>query len=352
MVALSLLVVVTSAGAVGVHLDSSDGENGVTELTVHTYDDPPAEQRRPGATERSYWTESVTFAIPDDEPVYLLETVTYRPVPSDCAASDTETFGIDRNNTDEGERRIDDSATESVKSFAKETDARGEYESRYGEFGALATTDWAYVERLEVQWYERDDFGAPLKIYRGDRFVSAQRDCLTNPDDAGWYRVASVNEGELENGTRVGQDAPTFSHWFYICDCASRREAVETLGPPPSEQSEATPTPTAAGTPAGTPTATTGADDGEADESVQETGGEPEAAEPGSDDTSVPDESVTETPGDGATPTPGAADGPSSPTPDWDDRVLETPTAAEGDGSGPVVALVALLAVGMAVRRR
>ena len=49
--------------------------------------------------------------------MYLTETVTYRPIPSDCAAGDTEEFGIDRDATYEGERRIDDSATESVKSF-------------------------------------------------------------------------------------------------------------------------------------------------------------------------------------------------------------------------------------------
>jgi len=179
---VSMVFLLAVAGASAAHLDGSDG---VSEVTVHTYDDPPAEQRRPGATDRSYWTESISSGLPAGEPVYLTKTVTYRPIPSDCAPSNTETFGVDRNNTYEGQRKIDESATESVKSFEQDTDARERYERAYGDVGALTTTDWAYVERLEIEWYERDDFGASLTITRGDRFVSAQRDCLDNPDVAG-----------------------------------------------------------------------------------------------------------------------------------------------------------------------
>ena len=345
---VSLLLAGSSAVAVASHYDEDDYDQGASDFRVDTYGDPPAEERAPGATDRSYWSESVTYGIPEGEKVYLTETVTYRPIPSDCAAEDTEEFGIDRDATYEGERRIDDSATESVKSFGKEEDVRGKYENRYGQYGDLATTDWAYVERLEVQWYAPDDFGAPLEIYHGDRFVSAQRECLDSPDAAGWYRFASINQGEFENGTEVSQDVPTFSHWFYVCECANREEAVETLGPPPSEEGKTsggggegeTPTPTAAAERTATATAGGDEDAGTGQESVTATA----AAE-------TPTPVGPQTPASTATAAP-TEQSRGTPTGDWDDRVLRTPTDADGGGFTPLVALVAAAAaVALAARR-
>lgn len=334
---MSVLLLAGLAVAGGSHNGDTGSAGHVTDFRVHTYDDPPAEQRRPGATDRSYWTEAVTDGIPADDPVYLTKTVTYRPVPADCTVSDTEQFGIDRNGTNEGQRRIDDSATENVKSYGKDTDARDRYEAEYGEDGDLATTGWEYVERLEVEWYDRDDFGSPLKIYPGDRFVSAQRDCLDNPDVAGWYRFASITEAELENGTTIEQEAPTFSHWFYVCTCGSREAAVDTLGPPPSDRTNATPTPATEVTP--NATATAGTDEGTPHPAVD---GPTPAATP----------TLTRAPTDPPSrTTTAAASAPATPTPDWGDRVLETPTSAGGSGFTVPTALAALLWVAIAVRR-
>lgn len=363
LLVVSSLLISASAVAVASHYDESDYEDGASDFRIHTYGGSPAEQRQPGAADRSYWTESITYGIPEDEKVYLTKTVTYRPVPSDCAAEDTEEFGVDRDNTYEGERRIDESATESVKSFGKEADVRDRYESEYGQYGTLTTTDYQYVERLRVDWYAPDDFGAPLEIYYGDRFVSAQNGCLDNPDVAGWYRFASVNEGEFENGTEVRQEVPTFSHWFYICDCANRQEAVETLGPPPSEEQAATPTPTETASGAATPTATDG---GESGDDGPETDGEADGGQSSTDDGAErpagngagPPPETSGTPGSDPTATATgtrateAPAGPTTPTPGWDDRVLDTPTAADGAGFTPAVALVALVAVAVAWRRR
>ena len=342
---VSLLVAGSSAVAVASHYDEDDYDQGASDFRIDTYGSPPAEGRAPGATDRSYWSESITYGIPEGEKVYLTETVTYRPIPSDCAAEDTEEFGIDRDATYGGERRIDDSATESVKSFGKEEDARDKYEDRYGQYGPLATTDWAYVERLEVQWYAPDDFGAPLEIYYGDRFVSAQRECLDNPDAAGWYRFASINEGEFENGTKVSQDVPTFSHWFYVCECANREAAVETLGPPPSEQREETNEGNGeSGTPGGERTATA-------------TAGGDEDADTGQESVTATAAAETPTPAGPQTPASTATAAPTeqsrgTPTGDWDDRVLQTPTDAEGGGFTPLVALLAAAAaVELAARR-
>ena len=325
------------------HYDGDDGGDRASDFRVATYGGPPADQRAPGATDRSYWTESTIYGIPEGETVYLTETVTYRPIPSSCAPEDTEEFGVDRNATYEGERRVDDSATDSVESFSKDADARGGYERNYGKYGRLSTTDWAYVERLRVEWYDPDEFGAPLEVRHGDRFVSAQRGCLDNPDAAGWYRFASINEGEFENGTEVRQERPTFSHWFYVCDCASREAAVETLGPPPSEADDARDEDvTATATPGGpsSPTATaTDTGDPVDTERASAMGsltadGTPTAATPTADPTGT------------RTAAPAG-----TPTADWDDRVVRTPTAAEGDGFTPMASLLATIA-GIALLRR
>ena len=253
-------------------------------------------------------------------------------------------FGVDRNATYEGERRVDDSATESVESFSKDADARGAYERNYGQYGRLSTTDWAYVERLRVEWYDPDEFGAPLEVRHGDRFVSAQRGCLDNPDAAGWYRFASVTTGEFDNGTEVSQDRPTFSHWFYVCDCASREAAVETLGPPPSEADDgggdehatATPTPDGPTMPTATATDAGGPVDAEG---ASATGSRTADGTP-THATATADPTGTRTAAAGSTPTAG-----------WDDWVIRTPTAADGAGLTPVAPLLATIA-GLALLRR
>jgi len=340
-VLVTLLVVGSAGVVVAPHYDGDDDGNRASDFRVATYGGSTADQRTPGATDRSYWTESTTYGIPEDETVYLTETVTYRPIPSSCAPEDTEEFGVDRNATYEGERRVDDSATDSVESFSKDDDARGTYERNYGQYGRLSTTDWAYVERLRVEWYDPDEFGAPLEVRHGDRFVSAQRGCLDNPDAAGWYRFASVTTGEFDNGTEVSQDRPTFSHWFYVCDCASREAAVETLGPPPSEaddgggdeQATATPTPDGPSMPTATATDAGGAVDAERPSAIPSR----TADEPTARSTATP----------ATTPTAAPA---GTPTAGWDDRVIRTPTAADGTGFGPLAALVGVLTA-VALRR-
>jgi len=345
LVVSTLLVTLLVAGSAGLvvaaHTDAGDDGDRASDFRVATYGGPPADQRAPGATDRSYWTESTIYGIPDGETVYLTETVTYRPIPSSCAPEDTEEFGVDRNATYEGERRVDDSAIDSVESFSKDADARDAYERNYGQYGRLSTTDWAYVERLRVEWYDPDEFGAPLEVRHGDRFVSAQRGCLDNPDAAGWYRFASVTTGEFDNGTEVSQERPTFSHWFYICDCASREAAVETLGPPPSgaddgggdEQATATPTPDGPSMPTATATDAGRAVDAERPSATPSL----TADEPTARSTATP----------ATTPTAAPA---GTPTAGWDDRVVRTPTAADGTGFGPLAALVGVLTA-VALRR-
>lgn len=361
-VLLSLAVAgVLLAGAAvagGAHYDESDYEAAeASNVTVHTYGGDDASQRRPGASGRSYWTESVIYGVPENETVYLTESVTYRPLPADCGPGDVDVLGIDRDATYRGERRVDEDVTDSIQSYSEDEDARDRYEREAGDHGDLTTAEgWTYVERIEVEWYGPDEIGSSVAIERGDRFVSAQRECFQNPDAAGWYRWAFFNEGELENGTTVSQDVPTFSHWYWVCDCEDRAEAIETLGPPPPEQGDATPTGTGG--------------NGAGDEGVGDDGGEGGDGAGGSGDASGADGGTTSgtttdagTAGGDAT-ADRTADGSGSAgsgddgdaTPDWDRIRVRTPSSGDGAGFTVGVAVVgalwALLGAHMLERRR
>lgn len=340
-----LCVVSAAALTVGasdaVTYDPSDDPNFV----VYTYDGPESEQRQPGAEDRSYWTESVLDELPEDEDIYLLKSVTYRPVESDCGAGDIDELGIDRGGTNEGQRETDDGLTESVKSFAQEDDARDRYESEFDDPERLSTADGVTMERLEIDWYSRDDFGTPARLEHGDRFVSAQSECLDNPDTSGWYRWASYNEAELENGTRIVQEAPAYSDWYWLCECEDREEAVETLGPPPGEEPEETPTPT---TDAPDETNTESSD-----EPASETTPTPE--ETRNDGETDDGTATTATPPPTPSPTPTATPEPTAQpttTPSWDERVVRTPTEEAGSGFTAGLGVLALLITLAIVRRR
>jgi hypothetical protein len=349
---VAFLLAVGTAFVTGSHVDDDAYEAGeASNFTIHTYAGPDADQRRPGAADRSYWTESVVYEIPEGERVYLQESITYRPVPSDCSPGDTDEFGIDRDATYQGERKTDEDIMDSVKSFQLDQDVRQEYEDGPGEYGDLTTAEgWAYVERITIDWYGPDDFGSPVQLSRGDRFVTAQRACLDNPDAAGWYRWAGINTVELENGTTIRQERPTFSHWYWVCDCQNRSDAVETLGPPPSEQSAESDAETETGGPTPTP---------------QPSAGTPSTAEPGETDgeeTPAPENGTPTPEASGPSPatpadTPAPTDTPqptpaSSPTNEWEDQIYQTPTREEGAGLTPLTALFALLLVVGAFRYR
>lgn len=344
-------VAVGTAVAVASHYDEAAYDAGeASDFTIHTYEGDDAEQRQPGAADRSYWTESIVYQIPEDEKLYLTESVTYRPMPADCAEGDIDVLGIDRGATHEGEREVDESVFSSVQSYSEDTDARDRYEREAGEYGDLSTADDVHVERIEVQWYGPDEIGTPVELYRGDRFVTAQSECFENPEAAGWYRWAAFNEGEYENGTEVTQAEPTFGHWYWICDCVDRQDAVETLGPPPSEQDAATPTDGGSGTTdedgstdGGTPDETDGSGDGDTDAGAGDGQG---------DGSSDPGSPTTPTTSDASGSTASGGSASSTPTPGWDDIKVRTPAAADGAGFSSVAAVVGLVVALAAIRFR
>lgn len=282
--------------------------------------------RTPGATDASYKqyaVSNVTIAKID----YVVGV--YREGNfGGCGTTNSEVFAVDRDDDQPGMNH-----DESLKPHIKST----------------TQADHRFV----AEFYDSDSFaGSTTHIDEGDQFVSHTTDCIANPEEPGWYQLYSKINGTTDGGKVVSEG---YSHYFYVCDCDSRREARRKLGPPPSAESTATPTPSP--TPTATPTRT------------PPPGGTPF---PSPTPTATPVTS-TATAESAATPTPtatpnedggGAGDpadgGGSTPTPvgtttatDWDEYIRETPTVAGGPGFTAPLAVLALVAGGLlAVRRR
>jgi len=321
LLAFASLAVAAPLGAVDVAGASHGPESA--NFTVE-----PMSDRSPGAENVRYGQRVVATAGTD---LQTLEetTATYEEGSFEsCGPSDGETFGIDRGSTHAG-YEIDHDLTQNVKSFT------------------------ARADLLRVEFYDEDDFGSSTYMNDGDEFVSVST-CIDNPDEPGWYRISGTTTGVTERGERV--TSSTESHYFWICHCENEAEAREELGPPPSEpQQTTTPTPTA--------TDDGGTDGGESgggtDDSEQESpkratvtptnppaGGEANAT---AESTDGPTDGGDDADDGTAAPTDG---GTTTSTGEWDDHVLQTPTAAEGPGFGPAPALVAILAAVGVLRRR
>jgi PGF-CTERM protein len=324
--AAAVLAVATLAGAAPPGAVEVAGASHGPESANFTVE--PMSDRSPGAENVRYGQRVVATAGTD---LQTLEktTATYEDGSFEsCGPSDGETFGIDRGSTHAG-YEIDHDLTRNVKSFT------------------------ARADLLRVEFYDGDDFGSSTYMNDGDEFVSVST-CIDNPDEPGWYRISGTTTGVTDDGERV--TFSTDSHYFWICDCETETEAREELGPPPSEpQRTTTPTPTA--------TDDGGADDGDSGggtddaerESPKRTTVTPTNPPAGGEATATAES--TDGPTDGwddaddgtAAPTDG---GTTTSTGEWDDHVLQTPTAAEGPGFGPAPALVAILATVGVLRRR
>ncbi len=292
----------------------------------------PLGDRTPGATDVKYGQQVVATAGVDLETLERTTAVYEAGSWEGCGPQDGETFGVDRGATLDG-YEVDESLQDNVKTFS------------------------AGEDLFEVEYNGEDDLGASTYLDDGDELISVA-ECIDNPDEPGWYRISGTTTGVTESGERVtfGSD----SHYFYICDCEDEAEARQQLGPPPSEpQQTATPTP---GPAAGDGDDANGDGDdanGDGDDGGQSDGRET-ATDPSDDEgdgpTATPTPTATEQSVDesgeggedgetGSTATPTRTEG-------WDDRVLRTPTAADGPGFGAGAAVVALAAAALLVGRR
>lgn len=281
----------------------------------------------------------------------------YSPIrTAECGVGNVVGAGIDRGNDDPGttvdvslvnayERQYfydseDDKKDPPVKPRGKYVAPEG---SNYDKF------DEPWREVLGFEFAQGGELSRTVTVHPGDEIVLGLADCNNWPDEPGWYRTYSYL-----NGTSTETDETVeffhFSNWVYICDCDTRSDAFETLGPPPGEGgssdggSGATPTPTATATPTATvtqgggdSTPTSGGGGGGGATATPTTGGgtggtpTPTASSASSGTTSTP----TATGGGGASGGGGA-----------------TPTVGSGPGFGALAAVLALLAAGLLVHRR
>lgn len=247
----------------------------------------------------------------------------------DCTPSDARAFGIDRGNDEPG-----------------------------------TTTDTALLSHMEqysvsgrvisVDIYEEGDLGgSPTHLNRSDETVAKLANCVVAPSEPGWYQFTGYVNGTNYDGEF--QEVTLYSQYFYVCDCASREEAEQTLGPPP-HSGDGEPTPTATPTPTPATTATPAASDATTTPSPIPTA-EPNRATgtptptPARDDeptaSATPVQSVPSTPATDTPATAGATARPTvSPT-----ASPTTPTLATGPGFGVLAPLLAL-ALLLLVRRR
>jgi PGF-CTERM protein len=290
--------------------------------------------RSPGATNVKYGQIVVGQAGVDLETLGKTVSVYEEGSYANCGPADAEVFGIDRGNTHDG-YQADENLQENVKRFS------------------------ASEDRLEVEYNGEDDFGPSTYFDDGDAFVSVAQ-CLDNPDEPGWYQLSGRTTGVTEDGERVTYGAK--SHYFWICDCEDEAEAREQLGPPPSEP-EPTPTPeategaeetNATETPAGAEST----DDAEPDaEATADSEGD-SAGDSDTGDDSPESETTAGTTDTPASTPPATAEATTTPTAtpatdrEWNDVVVETPTPGGGPGFGGPVALAALAAAGLFLRRR
>lgn len=152
---------------------------------------------------------------------------------SDCEPGNTGAFGIDRGNDDPGT-----TTQVSLLSAFKNYDSGEDY--------------------IDITFYEEETLaGEPVNGTVHDQVVASQRDCYDNPSEPGWYRINGTITGNVAGGTETDYVIRDLSNYVYICDCDSRAEAEETLGPPPNEASNDDTDGGSGGSAGSDPTATT-----------------------------------------------------------------------------------------------
>jgi hypothetical protein len=305
---------------------------------------------------------------------------------SQCSTSNTAAFGIDRDNDDPGTLTDVD-----LLSYLEKNKFNGSHivVKLYDgdELGAQSREDEGGKEA------GREDGDKNPELYPEDEIVAHQGyrssagPCYRMPDEPGWYQI----DGKANGTNWQGQFAEVelTSHYFYVCECDSEREAYETLGPPPGQDdpydstSSSTPTPTPAPTATATPTEAASSGDGGDSRtptatptpaatatptpaptatSTQEPRGTATAtAAPRPQDTatatSQPQGTATAADGGGQQPAATTATAPGgsarqAPQNQQQPEGVRTPTAGAGPGFGVLAALGGLLALVLLARRR
>jgi PGF-CTERM protein len=177
---------------------------------------PSESDRQPGSD--SAGTQVLVTSDGDIHPSNGLKTLEFiRATSTDfdfdgCNQLDTRVFGLDKGNDDPG----------------TQTDVNLLTNAEKVEFNE----DEIFIDMV-------DSGDETVAFETDDQLVAVLAGCIENPDEAGWYQVTGKLNGTRSAGSPAG--VAQQSHYFAICDCESREEAIEKLGPPPSASEEPTP---------------------------------------------------------------------------------------------------------------
>ncbi|WP_255196310.1 hypothetical protein [Halorarius litoreus] len=253
---------------------------------------------------------------------------------SSCTSGDASAFGIDRGNDDPG-TQTDVSLITAYKSYT-------------------STEDGIYIE-----FYKESALaGEPIKAFVDDQIVAKQNNCMNNPSEPGWYRLSGHINGSTKHDTTTDYKIYAGTQYVYVCECSSREEAREKLGPPPNEQggsqaSTPEPTATAAATATATPaapdeTATPRATATAVEQSQTATEHQPSNNQPDEQPATATAGATTTSTGQSAPTAQNRRGGAGTAT-----VTISSPTLAEGPGFGVRFAVLALAVAGLlALRRR
>jgi PGF-CTERM protein len=175
-----------------------------------------ATDRQPGADGAG--TQVLVTSDGDIHPSNGLKTLEFIRASSDdfdfdgCNQLDVRVFGLDKGNDDPG----------------TQTDVNLLSNAERVEFNE----DEIFIDMV-------DSGDGAVAFETDDQLVAVLAGCIENPDEAGWYQVTGKLNGTRSNGSPAG--VAQQSHYFAICDCESRQQAVDELGPPPSADEEPTP---------------------------------------------------------------------------------------------------------------
>jgi len=232
--------------------DAGDGtgtanETAVTNFTVTWSEEDPNDDPDNETNPQAPGSEDVTmFATSEYAPVNYtpmgnLTVVTPAGQRNHCQVNQAAAFGIDRNNdgagTDDGDRTAYTDVT---------------LIDKYERLRSYRRDDGRNVTWLDF-WDEGEAAGGfgdnSADLYRDDEIVAKYTDCYTQPEQPGWYRWYGYLNGSADgdpedttggdwrgafwHGDESDEVAAVYSHWYYVCDCANRTEAEQTLGTPP-----------------------------------------------------------------------------------------------------------------------
>ncbi|WP_254832266.1 hypothetical protein [Haloglomus salinum] len=159
---------------------------------------------------------------------------------SQCETSNTGAFGIDRDNDDAG--TVTDVGLLQYREnsrFEKHSIVVNLYEG--DELASPSPSDQGGAgENPGEKGQGREDGDGNVEVYPDDEIVSHQGykagggPCYGMPTEPGWYQMTGFLNGTAFNGNYVELTLP--SHYFYICECDSEREAYDQLGAPPGQE--------------------------------------------------------------------------------------------------------------------